>query len=507
MWTLAGMRDNMTNCVTIAPRAGRDEKLPGRLFRAMSHKKCSGLIRLCMLLAVALTLGVPASAEWKEKVLHSFQGGANDGSDPAGGVIFDAHGNLYGATTGGGPASCGPIAGECGTVFQLTPPAQKGGSWTETLIYQFKGKGSNDASVPNGGLILDASGNLYGVTAYGGTGDCVLLGVKAGCGTVYELSPPSEKSGTWTETILYSFPTARQGYLPNGNLVFDSAGNLYGATQFGGGHGTTCNGFYQYCGAIFELSPPKTKGREWTEKVVYGFKGVAPGKQFGDGANPNGALVLDSKGTIYGTTFFGGNNVKGECQGGAGGTGCGIVFELTAPSQKGGRWTKKVLHQFDGKDGANSAAGVIFDGSGNLYGTTLFGPPHGFGLIFELKKPTGRSHLWTEAVLHAFSDGNDGAGPMAGLTFDPRGSLYSTAYRGSGGSQYGDVFRLQPPSGKHGHWAFTVLYGFSGSLDAAQPAAALVFDRAGNLYGTSQYGGTGTGCGTGACGTVFEVSP
>jgi len=260
----------------------------------------------------------PASAEWKEKVLYSLKGGANNGSLPAGGVVFDKQGNLYVATTDGGPASCAPFGGECGTVYELSPPAQQGDPWTATLIRMFKGKASNDASVPTSGLILDGAGNLYGVTGYGGTGDCVLLGAPAGCGTVYELSPPAHKDGAWTETILYSFPTSRQGYLPNGNLVFDSAGNLYGATEFGGGKGTTCNGFYQYCGAVFELSPPKTKGGKWTEKVLHGFASGA------DGANPNGGLVLDSKGAIYGTTYGGGNE-GGEC--GAGGCGTKVTSE------------------------------------------------------------------------------------------------------------------------------------------------------------------------------------
>ena len=194
--------------------------------------KCSpGLIRISLLFAVALTLAVPASAEWKEKVLYSFQGGTNDGSFPVGGVVFDSQGNLYGVLQDYGPGSCAPIGNECGAVYQSTPPTQKGSSWTETLIYEFQGKGANDGESPNSGLLIDSQGNLYGVTAYGGTGDCVLVGVKAGCGTVYEISPPQEKGGAWTETILYSFPTAKQGYVPNGNLVFDGAGNLYGATR------------------------------------------------------------------------------------------------------------------------------------------------------------------------------------------------------------------------------------------------------------------------------------
>ena len=317
---------------------------------------------------------------------------------------------------------------------------------------------------------------------------------------------PAEREGRNVDrNYPLPFPTARQGYVPNGNLVFDSAGNLYGATQFGGGYGTTCNGFYYICGAVFELSPPKTKGGKWMEKVLYGFKGVAAGAQFGDGANPNGGLVLDNKGAIYGTTYFGGNNVKGECEGGVGGTGCGIVFKLTPPNQKGGKWTKHVLHEFNGEDGANSAAGVVFDGSGNLYGTTFFGPPNGSGLIFELKKPTGDTGSWTEKVLFFFNNESNGGSPISGLVLDGRGDLYGTA---SAGDEFrgGNVFELTQPSGKGGRWTLKVLHGFTGSPDAAHPAASLVLDKAGNLFSTTQWGGTGQSC-QGGCGTVFEVRP
>jgi hypothetical protein len=253
---------------------------------------------------------------------------------------------------------------------------------------------------------------------------------------------------------------------------------------------------------VFELSPPKTKGGKWTEKVLHAFKGVASGAQFGDGANPNGGLVLDSTGAIYGTTYFGGNNVKGECEGGVGGTGCGIVFELIPPSQQGGKWTEKELHQFDGRDGSNSAAGVVFDGIGNLYGTTSFGPGP-YGLAFELKKPSGNAHSWTEKVLHAFSDGSDGANPMAGLVLDAGGDLYGTAL---GGETYrGVVFRIKPP--KRGDpWPLAVLYNFTGSTDGDHPTAGLLFDNKGNLYSTTEWGGTGQSC-QGGCGTVYEVSP
>jgi hypothetical protein len=301
---------------------------------AMTQKERSPLAtRLMTLLALILVFVVfvsSASAEWKEKVLYSFQGGT-DGAVPAGGVVFDKAGNLYGATNQGGSTSCSPIA-DCGTVFQLSPPAQKGDPWTETVLYTFKGKQSNDGDSPSGGLLIDTQGNLYGVTGYGGTGNCIILGITGGCGTVYELSPPKQKGDAWTETILYSFPTTKQGYLPNGELVFDSTGNLYGATSFGGTKGTTCDKFYGgQCGVVFELSPPRTKGGKWTEKVLHAFAGGT------DGAAPNSGLLRDRKGTIYGTTFAGGNQA---CNFGQGEIGCGIVFKLLPPSKKGGAWTE-----------------------------------------------------------------------------------------------------------------------------------------------------------------------
>lgn len=245
------------------------------------------MFALFMVILASVSL---ASAEWKERVLYDFQGGS-DGQTPAGGVVFDKAGNLYGATVNGGADNCSPMAA-CGTVFQLQPPAKKGDAWTETVLYVFKGKASNDGENPDGGLVMDAAGNLYGTAAYGGTGDCVLLGIKGGCGTVYEMSPPAQKGGAWTETTIYSFKGGNDGYVPQENLVFDSAGNLYGVTLFGGGKGTTCDPYYQYCGTVFKLSPPKQKGAEWTEKVLYSFAGGT------DGANPNGGLVLDNKGAI-----------------------------------------------------------------------------------------------------------------------------------------------------------------------------------------------------------------
>jgi hypothetical protein len=435
-----------------------------------------------------------AFAEWKEKVLYSFQG-LPDGGYPVGSVVFDKAGNLYGATQEGGSSSCASIY-QCGTVYQLAPPAKKGDSWTETVLYIFQGNAYHDGASPQGGLVIDSEGNLYGTTAYGGTGNCVLLGILMGCGTVYELSPPQQKGAAWTETVLYSFPTSKQGYVPAGDLVFDSAGSLYGATIFGGGYGTTCDGFYQYCGAVFRLSRPKKKGGKWTEQILHSFAGGT------DGANPNGGLTFDSTSNVYGTTYAGGNQ---ECHTSSS-VGCGMVFALRPPTTKGDGWTEKVLHRFDGKDGANSEAGVVFDGNGNLYGTTYFAPGP-YGLVFELKKPSGTVRSWAETVLHAFSDGNDGANPAAGLVFDDNRDLYGTTSIATSQSARGNVFRIGPPSQKGGSWAFGVIYTFSGIPDGEFPASALVLDKSNNVYGTTQGGGSGTGCGFYGCGTVFEVSP
>jgi hypothetical protein len=318
------------------------------------------------LLLFILALAAIASAEWNEKVLYSFQGGI-DGSLPAGGVIFDREGNLYGLTIYGGSTACPP--GWCGTFYQLSPPPQKGGTWREKVLYVFRGHNQNDGSSPSGGLIADSAGNFYGVTGYGGSGPCVLFGTATGCGTVFELSPPKTEGGKWTERVLYNFQGGNDGDLPTGPLVFDSAGNLYGATEFGGGKGTTCDLFYGgNCGTVFKLNPPKTKGGEWTEKILHRFAGGT------DGAVPNGGLVLESNGTAYGTTYFGGYH-QGQCDRGSGYEGCGVVFMLKPPAVKGGSWSEEVLYRFKGSpsDGLGPNRGIAFDVGGAICGTTAGG--------------------------------------------------------------------------------------------------------------------------------------
>jgi hypothetical protein len=353
-------------------------------------------------------------------------------------------------------------------------------------------------------LIIDAAGNLYGVTGYGGTGDCVLVGIKAGCGTVYELSLTRQQGGAWTETILYSFQGGNDGYFPSGNLVFDKNGNLYGATQFGGGKGTTCNSIYGgQCGTVFKLSPPKQKGGAWTEQVLHSFEGLMGGQQTGDGANPNGGLVLDSKGLTYGTTQIGGYNCPHNSN-----QGCGTVFALKPPRTKGGIWAEKQVHVFkNGDDGANPNGGLIFDTKGSLYGTAAGGPNQGVGVVFRLTNL--RASMSKETVLYAFNNnGESGADPLAGLTLGAGGDLFGTTSVGSGQSRRGNVFRLKAPARSPGAWSLNVLYGFAdGVPDGENPGSGLVFDKAGNCYSTTQYGGSATGCSFQGCGTVFRLKP
>jgi uncharacterized repeat protein (TIGR03803 family) len=322
---------------------------------------------------------------------------------------------------------------------------------------------------------------------------------------VFELSPPKQKGGAWTETILYSFPTMKQGYFPGGSVVFDKAGNLYGATSFGGTKGTTCDPFYGgQCGVVFEISPPKQKGGAWTQKVLHDFAGIASGKQYGDGAEPNGGLVLDTKGTIYGTSYIGGYNCPHNSN-----QGCGTVFELKPPTKKGGAWREMVLHHFNrtNSDGGNPMAGLAFGSDEKLYGTTLNGGPEGGGIVFRLTPRFKNTGPWTETILYAFGNNAFGYDLEAPVVLDSSGNFYSAANTGSGGAAYGNVFRLKPPKRKGQQWGLGVLYDFAGVPDGANPAAGLIFDSSSNLYGTTQYGGSGSGCSFNGCGVVFEVSP
>jgi uncharacterized repeat protein (TIGR03803 family) len=427
-----------------------------------------GIAACTVVLALSLFAEGVTPAEAKESVLYRFNGGS-DGDTPMAGMIADAAGNLYGTTSkGGGSTNC---TSGCGTVFELSPPAQRDGTWTESVLYSFEG--GDDGATPLAPLIADKSGNLYGVTSAGG-GDCDNANM-ASCGTVFELVRPQHAGGAWTETLLYRFlgnPNGKgNGDLawPNG-LVFDNAGNLYGFA-YSGGHCTTDEtGTYCYGGA-FSLT---SQDSAWAEKVIYRFKGTS-----GAPAGP----LLDSSGRLYGTA-----------PGGA--YGCGGVFRLTAPKGQG-EWGESSLYDFQcGNDGAFPLPGLILDADGNLYDMSL-GTAQGYGNIFELSPTQGGG--WSESVLYDFTQLANGYTPSVGPIFGTNGGLYGTTQEG-GQSNEGTVFELAPPR-KHGHdWTEHVLHSFAGGSGGFAPYGGLSSGQGNAVYGTTPAGGN-------CCGTIFKVVP
>ncbi len=321
-----------------------------------------------------------------------------------------------------------------------------------TLLYTFTG--GNDGGYPFAGLLADNAGNLYGTAeGFGAYGD----------GTVFKLAPNG------TETTLYTFGTGggADAQYPQAGLIADKAGNLYGATPYGGANDD---------GAVFKVAP------DGTETVLYAFQDET------DGAQPLGGVTRDKHGNIYGPTSV------------ATHFGSGVVFVLA----RNGIVT--TMHSFgSGVDGLEPAAGLLADKAGNFYGTTSYGGSYGtvqsagLGTVFKIA-PDG-----TEKVLHSFGNGTDGAVPAASLIADKAGNLYGTtlgggAYAASSGGYGGTVFKIAPDGTE------TVLYSFTGGADGSIPSSSLLLDAADNLYGTAQRGGIG-GSGGNGNGVVFKLAP
>jgi uncharacterized repeat protein (TIGR03803 family) len=368
---------------------------------------------------------------------------------------------------------------------------------TYTVIHNFTRKG-NDGASPYGGPVLDRSGNLYGTTYAGGT---------YGSGNVYRLSP---SGSSWTYSTLYSFKAGTDGVGPGfGSLAIGPHDTLFGTTEGGGYFGTAfaicaCPGrevqihsfgmgtdgaqplggvvvgskgnFYGTAslggaygnGTVYEET---RSGRTWTESTLYSFTGGD------DGTNPAAAPTLDANGNLYGTTSFGGAN------------GVGVVYKL---SYSGSAWKQTVLYTFQGlSDGQNPVGGVVVDGGGNVYGTTFDGGDNGGGTVYELS-PSGEG--WAFTVLYSFTGGY--GGPYNKLTL-ANGNIYGLT-EGEGANGFGSAFKLTP--GKGG-WTFTDLYDFIGGSEGAEPYGSVAVDSAGNVFGTTNEGGSTNQ------GVVFEITP
>jgi uncharacterized repeat protein (TIGR03803 family) len=413
----------------------------------MRNKRLSLSFTVALVIAASSLVATSTLAfAQRVKVLHNFGSSIADGTDPYGGLVFDAAGNLYGTTTYGGGLGCGEIG--CGIVFQLAP--QTDGSWRETIIHNFNSHPS-DGQQPYASMIFDSVGNLYGTTRSGGPHNC---------GTAFKLTPQGGTS--WVEQILYAFRPGGACFI-SGGLVFDAAGNLYGTSEEGGLYGW---------GAVYELSP--TAAGQWTQEVLHSFGSIPD-----DGNTPFGSLVFDASGNLYGTTEngFGQNFDDG-----------GTVYELLP--QPDGTWKENLIAAFPSKGSGpkNPFAAPVFDSAGNLYATSNLGGTSDEGTVFELSPNADGG--WTPKIL--FSFGNtpvDGTLPYSNLVFDASGNLYGTT---SGST----VFKLTPQSG--GTWSAT---NYSLSSKRAYINAGVILDSSGNIYGTAAGGGAFL------FGMVFEITP
>jgi len=360
----------------------------------------------------SLTPPAKGQTAWTETVLYSFQGGT-DGTYPLATLTPDGQGGFFGSTTEGGTGTCPLFYGlpGCGTVFDLTPPAQGQTVWTKTILYNFQG--GTDGNQPVSRLLMDpATGVLYGVTYLGGS---------YAAGTVFALTPPGEGQTEWTETVLHTFTGGSDGGYPFAYLIEDANGVLYGTA--------TSGGVYGY-GAAFAVTPPAPGQANWTESVIHSFGGWG----FYDAGSPDAGFVADSSGNLYSTAADGGKDLTNN----------GAVYELSPPSGGGTDWTETVLYSFTGgKDGAIPANDILIDSTGAIYSTTDAGGK-GNGTAFSLEPPGAGQTAWTLKVLYAFTGASDSDEPDGGLTVGKVGKnvvLFGTTLQG-GTNGDGTVYEL-----------------------------------------------------------------
>jgi uncharacterized repeat protein (TIGR03803 family) len=449
--------------------------------------RTSALLKVVPLLALTVMLApLSARAANNYKVLYAFKGGS-DGNYPSGALVFDTAGNLYGTTVegGGDQQSCSGLGPGCGTVFMLAPGSN--GKWNESVLHRFQtGNDSSDGSAPNGALVFDAAGNLYGTTVSGGgSEEQCSSGASTGCGIVFKLSPKS--SAGWKETVLYRFQVNAGGAGPNGGLVFDQAGNLYGTAAAAG---NCCDPIFGWgAGVAFQLTPGSGG---WSENILHSFCGQ---KNCSDGNAPYSGLIRAPDGAFYGTTAYGGAD-QFPCYN----LGCGTVFKLTDTSD--GSWSEQVLNEFIGRDGVQPFNSLTADKDGNLYGTTAVEGAFGDGTVFKLA-PT-KDGRWNFSVLYNFDISYAGSGSYStGVVFDSAGNLYGTVWGPESGNCAGGgcglVYKLEPRP--RGPWKYSVIHTFQGGQDGGDPTGTLILDKNDNLYGTAGFGGAN------GYGVVFEITP
>ncbi|MGH9500732.1 MAG: choice-of-anchor tandem repeat GloVer-containing protein [Terriglobales bacterium] len=421
----------------------------------VTRKICNFTSRLLIVLAAAVVSAqTTTSAGVRETVLYSFGGG--DGAGPLTGVIADTSGAFYGAAVFGGYA-------QEGVVFKLTPGKS---GYVESVIYSFTG--GADGAKPTG-IVADPNGVLYGTTSIGGTHEN---------GTAFKLTPA--KSG-YTFDLIYSFRGGSDGSQPIGAPVLDQLGNIYGVTQLGGTRNE---------GIVFQFTPGESG---YTENILYSFTGGA------DGNLPEAGLTIDRKGSLYGTTYYGGTADSGT------------VFRLTWNGQS---YVEETLYSFQGgsDDGQQPfAAPTVDERTGDVFGTTQYGGSRRGGVVFKL---TRSGSTYKENVLYAFDCSNYQAGcyPESQLLLRPDGSLYGTASLGGGGCNgigCGSVYRLL--SSGNGY-SFQYIYNFGDPANGAEPEWTALIIRNEALYGTTRSGGSKINCGDGGpggvpgCGVLFRLT-
>lgn len=380
-----------------------------------------------------------------ESVLYSFTG-SFDGGRPNGNVILDGSGNIFGTTLYGGSF-------RQGNVYELIPNSN---GYGEKVLYTFTG--GADGGYPAAGLTIDSKGNLYGTAQ---------MANSQFTGVVFKLSPPTASETTYTYSVLYSFSGGADGGFPNCSLLLTNTGALLGTTTKGGDFGN---------GTVFKLVP--TGDGNVSETVIYSFTGGD------DGALPFASVLQDGSGNLFGTAVVGG--VYGK----------GTAWELV-PNAANGSYTFNTLHAFTGGgDGGHPYSPLILPTPGTLYGTTFGGGANGYGTVYKLT--AGVSGSFTANVVHAFT-GDDGANEASGLVYQSStNTFFGTTFSFA---SFGTVFSITPPATKGGAYTYTVIHRFAGApTDGANPLASVSFDTSGNLYSTTYLGGTYN------AGTVFEIT-